>query len=75
MWGEPKGDTEAAFAPQGAKLSMGGVPYEPPPDEAALIAAEAARRSKKCRAKDDTCEGWRIKDSEFCSAHAGVLHP
>ena len=33
----------------------------------------AAGRDKKCHAKDDTCNGWAINGSDFCSGHAGKL--
>ena len=35
--------------------------------------ARAAGREKKCHAKDDTCNGWAINGSDFCSGHAGKL--
>jgi hypothetical protein len=31
-------------------------------------------RAKRCRAKDDTCMGWRISNSDFCAAHAGLMY-
>lgn len=30
-------------------------------------------RSKRCVANNNTCNGWRIKDSDLCSGHAGKL--
>jgi hypothetical protein len=35
----------------------------------------AVDRLKRCMAKDDTCMGWQISNSEFCAAHAGVFKP
>lgn len=26
-------------------------------------------RSRKCKGNDDTCNGWRAKDTEFCAGH------
>lgn len=45
-----------------------GIPYEPPYVPPPPVPPS---RDKKCRAKDDTCNGWRITDSDFCAYHAG----
>jgi hypothetical protein len=66
-WGDPKSDTSIQAAHGNVQPSAFGVPYAYSP--------EAPDRDKKCRANQDTCNGWRIKDSEFCPAHAGVLKP
>ena len=56
-----------------------GIPYyldEPPetPETPPELPPAASDRSKRCKANDDTCNGWRIRDSELCAAHAGVFH-
>jgi hypothetical protein len=68
MWGEPKSDTSIQAAHGNVQPSPFGVPYIEPPTTAEL-------RAKKCRANDDTCNGWRVRDSEFCAGHAGLLPP
>ena len=34
-----------------------------------------SERAKRCKAKNDTCRGWKIKDSDYCAAHSGLLNP
>jgi len=68
--GEPKSDTalEVTRSPHGTvEPAVFGIPYEPP------YVPPPPDRAKKCRAKDDTCNGWRISDSDFCAFHAGKL--
>jgi hypothetical protein len=70
-YGERKGDTSIQAAHGDVSPAPFGVPYagdEPDPDR-------EVDRSKKCRAKDDTCNGWRTKDSDFCPVHSGLLVP
>lgn len=70
-WGEPKTDVLMSLMTtgnsEGVEPSVSGIPYEPP------YVAPPPDRAKKCRAKDDTCNGWRIGGSDFCSYHSGKL--
>ena len=70
-WGEPKTDTQMALTVsglgEGVEPAPWGVPYTGPDP--------TIDRAKKCKANDDTCNGWRLKDSEYCAGHAGVLKP
>ena len=65
QWGEPKTDTRAAAAPEGSQPNPWGVPYKPPPRDTS--------RDKKCKAKDNTCNGWKVTGSDFCAGHAGLM--
>ena len=71
MYGAPKEDTAFLLTTsmEGSSVApaTGGVEYQPPPPP-----PPPPDRAKKCRAKDDTCNGWRIHDSDFCAFHAGV---
>jgi len=53
--------------PKPAPLVLSDRPGEPD------IAYRAEGRDKRCWAKDDTCMGWAMTNSQFCSAHAGVF--
>ena len=64
FYGEPKSDTELAHTHGEVAPAPFGVPY---------IAPKVPDRSKKCRANNDTCKGWRISGSDYCPAHAGLL--
>lgn len=66
-WGDPKDDVlmSAATGTEAAAVQPASSSYIPYYQE--------TDRSKKCRANDDTCNGWRVKDSEFCSGHAGLM--
>lgn len=78
-WNAPSTMGTVQVAPEGS-----GVPYIG--DEAAnaptttetvngkIVLARSPEREKRCLAKDDTCMGWRISDSDFCAAHAGKLY-
>jgi hypothetical protein len=66
-WGEPKSDTSIQAVFGNVAPSPFGVPYGGPPPE--------VDRGKKCKANGDTCNGWRVTDSEFCAGHAGILRP
>lgn len=56
VYGVPvSGIREAYNAVEGARLAAASGPY--------------LGRGNKCSAKDDTCEGNRVKDSEFCMGH------
>jgi hypothetical protein len=81
LYGEP--DTRVTHV-HTAQSSMGGVQVAPEGSGVPYIGDAAANadhsppqrpaeREKRCMAKDDTCMGWRITDSEFCAAHAGVF--
>lgn len=48
----------------GSQLQVGGMPYLGEPDR--------PNRSNRCKAKDDTCMGWRTKGSDFCGGHLGI---
>jgi hypothetical protein len=65
-WGEPKSDTSLQGLHLNVSPSPFGVPYAYAIEE---------DRTKKCRANADTCNGWRMKDGDFCPAHAGVMKP
>jgi len=52
------------------------VPEPPPPvvdADGVIRVAPKPNRDNKCRAKDDTCNGWAISGSSYCAAHAGKL--
>jgi hypothetical protein len=62
-YGEPKADTELAYTHGDVQPAPFGVPYDDrQPD-----------RSKKCRANNDTCNGWRMSASPYCPVHAGLM--
>lgn len=62
-YGEPKADTELAHTHGDVAPAPWGVPYDDrKPD-----------RSKKCRANNDTCNGWRMTASPYCPVHAGLM--
>ena len=70
FWGEPDSMVTHAHTATGAggveliQAPISGVPYYQEPEP---------RNPNKCRAENDTCEGWRIADSDFCPGHAGIL--
>jgi hypothetical protein len=56
VYGVPvSGNRLAQNATQGTRLAAASGPY--------------LGRGNKCSAKDDTCEGNRVKDSEYCMGH------
>jgi hypothetical protein len=82
LYGEPDRSVTHVHT---AQSSMGAVQVAPEGSGVPYIGDAAANadhsqdtvpsadRAKRCAAKDDTCMGWRISDSEFCAAHAGKL--
>ena len=70
LWGEPDSSVTHAWTAAGAagveliQLRLSGVPYYLAPEP---------RNPAKCRANDDTCEGWRVGGGDFCPGHAGLL--
>jgi hypothetical protein len=67
LYGALKDDTSSIYALGQVELSTSGAPYLGPDP--------AVDRAKKCKANDDTCNGWRLKNSDFCAGHAGILKP
>lgn len=76
-WGEPANKNTCLGAPGSQPVPDMPSSYEPVPQipENPRKPIDHTDRTKKCRANDDTCLGWRIKGSEFCAGHAGVLIP
>jgi hypothetical protein len=83
LYGEPDATVTHAYTASGAAgvqlvPSSDGVEYVDPDAPVAQPAAardepRPVERAKRCIAKDDTCMGWRIKESSYCAAHAGVF--
>ena len=55
MFGEPVSGIRPAAACEGSQLAPPSGPY--------------LGRGNKCSAKEDTCEGMRVKNEEFCMGH------
>jgi hypothetical protein len=55
MFGEPVNGIRTAFACEGSELAPPSGPY--------------LGRGNKCSAKEDTCEGMRVKNEELCMGH------
>jgi hypothetical protein len=83
LHGRPDESITHAYTAEHAGIEVIPAPYdgipwygdeldEAPPDHVA-IPERAPERDKRCAAKNDTCMGWAIHGSEFCSAHAGVF--
>jgi hypothetical protein len=54
-YGAPVSGIRPAGKQDGSRLASGSGPY--------------LGRGNKCSAKDDTCEGNRVKDEVFCAGH------
>ena len=65
-WGEPKSDTAMQLVSTDTAPAQGSY---------TKYRARAAEREKKCKANDDTCNGWRMVNGDFCPMHAGVVRP
>jgi hypothetical protein len=55
FYGQPVSGNRPAAEQAGSRLAPPGGPY--------------IGRGNKCSGKDDTCEGNRVKDEEFCAGH------
>ncbi|CAB4151267.1 hypothetical protein UFOVP587_8 [uncultured Caudovirales phage] len=55
MYGAPVSGIRPAAEQEGSELAAPSGPY--------------LGRGNKCSAKDDTCEGMRVKDEELCMGH------
>jgi hypothetical protein len=55
MYGVPVSNQRPAFQTEGSQLAPPSGPY--------------LGRGNKCSAKEDTCEGMRVKDEVFCVGH------
>jgi hypothetical protein len=76
LYGEPANHTGQAhtMTVQGVEVIpvSGDYPYTGPGDEPVPFPEETEEtvdRSRRCMANDDTCNGWRIKDSVYCYGH------
>lgn len=58
-YGVPVSGNRPAFEQAGSMLAAGSGPY--------------LGRGNKCSANNDTCEGNRVKDKEFCAGHLRSL--
>ena len=83
LYGEPDRSVTHAWTASGAAgvelvPVVDGVEYVPSPMAQPQMPVAPLppvdERAKRCKAKDDTCMGWRISDSDFCAAHAGKLY-
>lgn len=55
LYGEPVSGIRSVYEQNGSKMAPPSGPY--------------LGRGNKCSAKDDTCEGNRVKDEVFCAGH------
>jgi hypothetical protein len=55
FYGQPVSGNRPAGEQAGSRIAPPGGPY--------------IGRGNKCSGKDDTCEGNRVKDEEFCAGH------
>jgi hypothetical protein len=55
MYGVPVANQRPAYQTEGSQLANPSAPY--------------LGRGNKCSAKDDTCEGMRVKNEVFCMGH------
>jgi hypothetical protein len=55
MYGVPVSNQRPAYQAEGSQLANPSAPY--------------LGRGNKCSAKDDTCEGMRVKDEVLCMGH------
>lgn len=80
LHGEPDRTVTHAYTASGSEgvrlvPATDGVEYVPSPmAQPKPLVAPVDPRAKRCKAKDDTCMGWRINESDFCAAHAGKLY-
>jgi len=52
------------------EVAQQSVTLPEPVDTEALRGPE---RAKRCHAKDDTCRGWKMTDSDYCAAHTASM--
>ena len=60
-------------APPVVRVESPVLPVSQPETVEAPASPMKPRSPKMCVANDNTCKGWKVKGSDFCSGHLGLL--